>query len=399
MHEIFYATLCERFVKSPRKTTPPSVALLVETSNGYARGLLRGIRNYVREHVSWSLYLSEQSRGEPAPAWLSRWHGDGIIARIESAQIARDVLSRGVPVVDVSAAREIADMPYVETDDAAIARLALDHLIGRGLRHFGFCGVAGFRWSQLREKHFREQVATTGRTVSVFEAPTRGRRDPSEEDRRALAKWLKSLPKPCGIMAAYDIRGRQVLDVCREQAIRVPDDVAVIGVDNDDLVCDLAFPTLTSVASNSLKTGYEAARLLDKLLRGERFERVDNLIPPIGVVTRGSTEVWAVDDPEVAAAARFIRERALSGIKVADVLEAVPMSRRVLESRFQKLLGRTPHDEITRVQIENVKRLLEETDLPLDAIASRCGYKHVEYMTVAFKREVGVPPSMWRTDR
>jgi LacI family transcriptional regulator len=375
----------------------PSVALLIETSNAYARGLLRGIRAYLREHRSWSIYLGEQHRGQPAPAWLRRWRGDGIIARIESAAIAREVRASGLPAVDVSAARYVPDLLYVETDDAEIARLAAEHLLQRGFRHFGYCGDPRFNWSNWREEHFSRLIAAAGFDCRVYRPTSRGKGPPNwERERAALAAWLRGLPKPVGVMACYDIRGREVLDVCRELTITVPDEVAVIGVDNDELMADLADPPLSSVAPDTRRTGYEAARLLDQLMAGNAELPLAHLVKPLGVVTRGSSDVLATDDGDVSAAVRFIRAHASEGIKVQDVLRAVPLSRRVLESRFERLLGRTPHEEITRVQVERVKELLAETDLSLVAIAHRAGYKHVEYMSVVFKRETGLPPGAYR---
>jgi LacI family transcriptional regulator len=390
-----------------RKSHRPDVALLIETSNAYARGLLRGIRAYIREHRSWSIYIGEQRRGEPAPMWLKKWHGDGIIARIESAASADAVVASGLAAVDVSAARYVPELIYVETDDAAIARLAADHLLQRGFRHFGYCGDPRFNWSNWREEHFQRFIAEAGFDCCIYRSRPHQRGIPSWEQERAdIAAWIGSLSKPAGVMACYDIRGREVLDVCRQLGASVPDEVAVIGVDNDELLCDLADPPLSSVIPDTHRTGYEAARLLDILmakrkgtasLSGSQSEiATAHLIKPLGIRTRDSTDVLATDDSDLSAAVRFIRAHATHGIKVEDVLRAVPLSRRVLESRFQRVLGRTPHEEITRVQVERVKELLAETDLSLSAIAHRAGYRHVEYMSVAFKRETGQPPSTYR---
>jgi LacI family transcriptional regulator len=373
------------------------VALLIETSNSYARGLLRGIRAYIREHRSWSIYVGEHRRGEQAPHWLKKWHGDGIIARIENEAIAEAVVASKLPAVDVSAARHVPNLLYVETDDAAIARLAAHHLLERGFRHFGFCGDPRFNWSNWRQEHFYQRITQAGLDCHIYRpSPQRRGTMPWDQERADIGAWIRGLPKPVGVMACYDIRGREVLDVCRQLGISVPDEVALIGVDNDELICDLADPPLSSVAPDTQRTGYEAARLLDLLMIGNAELPLAHLIKPLGVVVRDSTDVLATDDADVSAAVRFIRAHASEGIKVEDVLRAVPLSRRVLESRFEKLLGRTPHDEITRVQVERVKELLAETDLPLSAIAHRTGYKHVEYMSVVFKRETGLPPSRYR---
>jgi LacI family transcriptional regulator len=378
----------------------PNVALLIETSNAYARGLLHGIRAFMREHGPWSIYLGEQRRGEEAPSWLRNWTGDGVIARIENRQIARVLRAAKVPIVDVSAGRYLPTVPYVETDDRAIAELAAMHLLDRGFRHFAFFGDNRFRWSKLRQTAFVDTLAERGLTCEVFSPPNfRPGAFAWEQEKRAIGRWIVSLPKPAGVMAAYDIRGRQFLDICREAGIAVPDELAVIGVDNDELLCDLSDPPLSSVTPDAHRTGYEAAMLLDRMMthRGKRSPDV-RLIAPQGVVTRRSTDVLALDDREIAAALRFIREHATQSIKVGDVLRVVPLSRRIFESRFERAVGRTPHEEIVRVQLDGVKQLLLQTDLPISVVAERAGYKHIEYMTVAFTRSVGVSPSRWRRE-
>ena len=375
----------------------PNVALLIETSNAYARGLLRGIRAYIREHRSWSIYVGEHRRGDPAPQWLKKWRGDGVIARIENEAIAEAVVASGLPAVDVSAARLVPKLLYVETDDAEIARLAAEHLLQRGFRHFGYCGDPRFNWSNWRAEHFHRQIIRAGFACRIYQPRSKKRGiAPWECERADIGEWIRDLPKPVGVMACYDIRGREVLEVCRQLGVSVPDEVAVVGVDNDELICDLASPPLSSVIPDTRRTGYEAARLLDLLMAGRSELPLAHLIKPLGIAVRASTDVLATDDAEVSAAVRYIRSHAIEGIKVEDVLRAVPVSRRVLEARFDKLLGRTPHQEITRVQVERVKELLAETDLPLAVIAHRAGYRHVEYMSVVFKRETGLPPSQYR---
>jgi len=374
---------------------PVQVALLVETSNAYARGLLRGVVSYIREHRSWSLYLSEHNRGDRPPRWLARWKGDGIIARIENASIAEALRQVRLPIVDVSAARLIPSLPWFETDDGAIAHLAADHLLERGFKYLAYAGDGRFNWSNWRSEHFQHCVRAAGRESFIYRA-TKGFALDDEEQVDDLAKWIQQLPRPVGVMACYDFRGQQVLDACRRVGIAVPDEVAVIGVDNDDLLCELSSPPLSSVIPNTQRTGYEAARLLDEMMSGKDVKGETHLIPPLGIATRQSTDVLAIHDRNVARAVHFIRQNACQGIKVKDVLKAVPHSRTLLEGRFKKLIGRTPHEEILRVRLNRVKQLLTETDLPLEQIAERAGLPHVEYLSVAFRREVGMPPSQFR---
>jgi LacI family transcriptional regulator len=371
------------------------VALLIETSNSYARGLLNGIVEYMRQHETWSVYLGETGRGDRPPQWLRRWRGDGIIARCENDKIAEAVVASGLPAVDVSAARTVEALPWVETDDAAIASMAAQHLLDRGFKQFAFCGDSRFNWSRWRSEHFQRVIAEAGRPCAVLNASPRAEQD-WEQMEDEIGAWLRDLPKPLGVMAAYDIRGRQVLDACRRTGLAVPDQVAVIGVDNDELLCSLSDPPLSSVQPDARRAGLEAAALLERIMDGGRPQRLEQRIEPIGVVSRRSTDVTAINDEDVSAAVRYIREHACDGLSVKHLLEVVPLSRRVLESRFRRLLGRTPHDEIVRVQFERVKQLLRETQLPLDAVARLAGFRHAEYLSTAFRRQVGVPPSVYR---
>ncbi len=382
--------------RSPaRRPRRRQVALLIETSNAYARGLLQGVVHYIREHEPWSFYLMEQGRGDDPPPWLARWKGDGIIARIETPRIAAAVVRAALPAVDLSAGRLVPELPWVETDDEQIAGLAASHLLERGFKHFAFCGDARFKWSELRARHFAARIRLAGHAVHEFSSKAGGE---VAAQARALRAWVESLPKPVGIMAAYDICGQQVLDACRSAGLAVPSDVAVIGVDNDALLCDLASPPLSSVIPNAHRAGYEAAALLEKLMARRKVPASAHLIPPLGVAARQSTDVLAVDDRDVARAVQFIREHACEGINVGDLLRTVPLSRRVLEQRFQKLLGRTPREEILHVRLARVRQLLGETDLPLYIIAERTGFEHVEYLSVVFKRETGCTPSDYRRE-
>jgi LacI family transcriptional regulator len=366
-----------------------SVALLIETSNAYARGLLSGIMDYVRQHEPWSIYLPELARGDVPP----RWRGDGIIARIETKAIARIVGRARLPVIDVSAGRHVPSIPWIETDDLAIARLAVDHLHSRGFRQLAFCGEARFNWSRGRSEHFQALARAAGAQVHVYQSSGH---DPWAKEHNALLSWVRRLPKPVGIMACYDIKAQQVLEVCRENDVAVPEEVAVIGVDNDPLLCGLTTPPLSSVIPNTRRTGYEAAALLDRLMHGERIPPKGHFIPPIGVETRQSTDVLALADREIAAAVRFIREHACDGATIGDLLRVVPLSRRVMESRYRKATGRTPHQDLVRFRIDRVKQLLAETDHSLERIATLSGFDHPEYMSVAFKRETQTTPGAFR---
>ncbi len=376
-----------------------SVALMIETSNAYARNLLGGIVSYIRANEPWSVYLPELQRGANPPSWLKNWKGDGLIVRIETDAIANAVRKLKTPVVDVSAARHVPNIPWVETNDAEIARLACEHFRERGFEHLAFCGEPEFNWSAWREEAFVQCAADAGRECTVFHARSRhSRRFSMSRERARLTKWILSLPRPVGVFACYDIKAQQILDICRESNLKVPEELALLGVDNDELLCDLCTPPLSSVIPAAHRTGREAARLLDTLMNGGKVHQQSHLIEPLGVATRRSTDVLAIDDPDIAAAVRFIRDHASDGINVKDVLKQVPLSRRVLEKRFHEIVGRTPHQEITRRRVNRIRQLLVETDLTLSQIAQRTGFQNEEYMSVTFRRAMNVPPGQYRRE-
>jgi LacI family transcriptional regulator len=286
----------------------------------------------------------------------------------------------------------------VETDDAAMSRLAAEHLLDRGFKHFGFVGNDRFHWSRWREEAFVEATTRAGGSCAVFRPQPSSRRQPMNlmEEEKLLVAWIQKLPKPVGVMACYDVRGQQLLDVCHRIGVAVPDEMAVVSVDNDEMLCSLSDPPLSSVIPDAHRTGYEAARMLDRLMGGKSPGKHSLKIAPIGIATRQSSDVLAVADHNISQAMHFIREHACEGIKVDHVLKAVPLSRRVLEHRFKKLLGYSPHDEILRMQFQRVTELLNQTALPLASIAEHAGFRHAEYLSVAFKKKFGVTPSEYR---
>jgi LacI family transcriptional regulator len=370
----------------------PKVALLVETSISYARELLHGVRAWVRENGPWSIRLTEQGRGADVPGWLRHWDGDGVIARVENRQIARVLRETGLPVIDVSAALPRLVFPRVATDAEGAARIAATHLLDRGLKRFAYCGYRGAHWSRRRGEAFARAVRAAGGTCAVF-APQPG---PVDEEIGAIAAWLKSLARPVGVLAAIDPRGQQVLAACRMAGLAVPDEVAVVGVHNDELLCDLCDPPLSSVIPNAQRAGYVAAGLLAKAMAGKRLPVVLNEIAPLGVASRQSTDLAAVADEKIAGAVRYMRQQAAGGANVADVLRAVPMARTALERRFKAVLGTTPHAHLRKLRMERVQELLVSTSLPVGEIAAATGFENPEYLSAMFRRECGVSPREWR---
>jgi LacI family transcriptional regulator len=384
-------------LRNPSKLSAPRrVAVLIETSTAYGRGLLRGVHAFIREHGQWVTYLPEQEKGDSRAVPLkTAWQGDGIIARIDNRLLARQLgLRHGTPVIDVCSNRFLPGAPCIETDDQAIAKLAAQHFLERNFKNFAYCGDDRFHWAIQRGVSFIRFISDAGCDCHAYRADARKRRT-AEQEEKHLAEWIRELPKPIGIMASHDFRGWQLLEACRLAGAMVPDEVAVIGVDNDELLCDLSDPPLTSISPDAFRTGYLAAEAMERWIDGEALQE-DIAIKPSGVVTRKSTDVFAVAEPNVSHAVRLIRERACRGIRVSDVLKAVPISRTVLDLEFKKLLGHSAHEEIGRVQFQRVIELLTETTLPLVTIAQRAGFRHAEYLTYAFKQRFGVPPSKYR---
>ena len=380
------------------------VALLVEWSRTYGRGVLRGIGKYVQTHGRWRVYQTERKLSETAPAWLRKWKGDGIIARIESRKLAAQIKQMGLPVVNLFEHAYHECFPAVLTDNQAIARLAAEHLIERGLKRFAYCGLPSVDCCGERGRPFVQYLEQAGYEVHVYDPPRRQRTmsiSASEgyelQHEEAIVRWLRSLPKPIGLMASNDLRAHQILMLCGDNQLAVPDEVAVIGVDNDEVICGLTQPPLSSIEQNPEEVGYQAAALLDGLMRGEPSPpRSIMIVGPKGVVSRQSTDFVAVADPDVAAALRFIREHACDGISVDTILANVPVSRRTLERRFAAILDRSPRDEILRVQLRHIKQLLTVTDYPLAKIAEMTGFHYVESMCSLFKKTTGQTPGEYR---
>jgi len=380
-----------------RPATRPAVALLVETSNAYCRDLLQGIRDYLREHGDWAVHLTELGRGGEAP-WFADWKGDGIIARIDNAMIATAVQAKRVPAVNVSGSELAPEYPAVIADGAALSRMAAEHLIERGFRHFGYCGDCRFAWARDYGRHFVAALRQAGHDCAVFDSQPEDSTHWRQE-RRKLMRWIEALPKPAGIMACYDIRGQHVLDVCRQLGIAVPDEIAVIGQHNDDLICAFCDPPLSSVIPDARRAGFEAAALLDRMMHRRRVSAKTIRIEPLGVAARQSTDVVAVQDRQLAAAMRFIRENACRSIGVRDVLQAVPMSRTAFERKFRSQFGRAPYEEIMRIRRQQARHLLRTTRLSVAEVAERAGFSSGETLCVAFRKQSWPSPKTFRSTK
>lgn len=378
------------------------VAVVARLFHVYDREILRGIAAYVREHGQWSLYV-EEDMPQKMPD-LGSWNGDGLIVNFDDPGAARAVRGLGLPVVGFGGGRgwynPHSGIPYFETDDEKIAQLAAEHLLERGLRNFAFCGYPPTRtnvWAANRARGFVERLAREGCTCHVYKGRyTTARR--WERLQQELVSWLAPLPKPLGLMACYDSRARHVLEACRTLGLRVPDDVAVIGVDNDPITCELARPPLSSVEQGCFRVGYGAAELLDRMMAGEKPDRLRYRVAPVGVVGRQSTDLLAVADPDVAAAMRLIREKACEGMTADEIAAELNWSRSTLDNRFKATIGGTTHQQIQHARLGRAKMLLSQTELPLKVVAARSGYANEQYLTAVVRKHTGRTPGQYRRD-
>jgi LacI family transcriptional regulator len=408
------------------------VALVLPTEFAYARGVLRGIIAATRERNMYAVGLPQAQRSLGLPwlfrvyrgiyghsskylaRWFKDWNPDGIICQIYDDRLASVYRNTGKPVIELFESRAKSEFPRILPDDVATGELAARHFLERGFRHFAYFGAPWMLWSREREAGFRREIERTfqsraqtsgnNEVSSSFSFASYGSvgdsvaavfDGPNQRRAAAMTAWLRSLPRPLALFVANDLWGFELLQAAREIGRAVPEDVAILGVDDEELLCEIAHPPLSSIRIGAEQIGRVAVSLLDQLLRKKGKIRDVPRVPPIEVVTRQSTDVLAVDDPDVAAALRHIRQHAVEGLSVKQLLEAVPVNRRTLERRFVSVLGHTPLEEIRRIRLDRAKVLLQ-TDLPIYDVARRCGFATPEYMATTFLQATGTTPTSYR---
>ena len=376
----------------------PQVLLIFRTRFEESMAMLRGITHFERTHHFWTAFHDDEARSETDPRWLASKNWNGVISRHTTPLLVRGCAERGIPLVDLNDEDPYPGVPKIRPDNVGIGHLGAEHFVERGFQNFGFSGFSNASWSRERRDGFVEAVRLAGHETSVFDVSYPGGVTPFWDDEQIgkLASWLKPLPKPIAIMACNDMRALQVIGAAHSTGFLVPEEVAILGANNDLIRCDLADPALSSVAPNAFQSGFRAANMLRDMLAGRRPKELDQRVEAIGVVTRHSTDVLAVEDRNVVSALSFIREEACNGISVDLVLQHAHTSRSQLERKFRQHIGRSPQAEIRRVQLKKIRQLLLETDFPLKRIAELTGFEHMEYMCVLFKRLTGESPGTFR---
>lgn len=373
------------------------VAVLIETETSWGARVIRGIAHFAEKHTHWHLLIDPRDH-EQRSAVPDGWQGDGIIARVTNRTQWQQIREKNLPVVNVDDVYQgLRNVGTVITDETERARLALEHLVARGFRKFGYFAPPSNRYSKNRGEAFNQAVTELGYECYEYLPGYRaGRKIGWEEQQRRVNRWLASLPRPVAILAVDAHHARQLAEICHFAGVRIPDDVAILAGDTDELLCEVSTPPLSSVSVACERLGHEAAAMLHRMMAGGDPPKQPVLIAPHGVVSRQSTDVLAIDDPAVVRALRYIRTHAHHGIVVEDILREVPISRRSLEIQFRSYLGRSPAEEIRRVRLERGKELLGRRELSITEIALACGFSNATRFGVAFRKSFGTTPRAFR---
>lgn len=372
------------------------IGVLIDGASGYGRAVLRGVLRYANLQRRWKLHEDLWPGMGPPAYWPDC---DGAILSSVCGRTVEYIASRSTRVVVCSGTPQSLDVPTVALDDRAAGAMAAQHLMDCRIERFAFYGASLNTVGRLRMEGFAARLAE--RRFTCLQCPVNwptGTDWVTHAHRPKLVEWLRLLPKPIGIMAGDDQLAHDVATACLDANIAVPEHVAIVGVNNDDLLCEGAWPPLSSIEADFSRMGYHAAKVLDRLLDGEVLPPAERHVrlQPLGVVQRHSTSILALDDPNLVDAVRYIREHACDPCTVRDVLREVPVGRRWLERHFLRHLGRSPHEEIARVRIETARRLLLQPDLKLPEIADQCGFSTLAKFHLAFKQLTGDTPAGFR---
>lgn len=378
------------------------IALIYNAALPYDVKVISGVAQYMQEGAEFITYTEEDDLKNQKLPDLKSWRGDGIIADFDDPTVAAAVLRSKLPVVGFGGGfgwyPPRSGIPYFFSNQRIIGKLAADHFMERGFRNFAYCDYApspAKLWSEERQRSFSARLAKRGFTCAVFHPRQKTMRRWNSV-LRDLGEWLQRLPKPVGVLGANDRRAYHVLEACRTYQIPVPDEVAVLGVDNDEMLCRLCNPALSSIEQDAKRIGYEAAKLLDGMIEGKKPRNCRHIIAPVGIVTRKSTDVLAIQDQKITNAMSFIRSHASNGISVMDVVNASGVSRSTLESRFRMSFGWSIHSVIRKIQLDCARQRVSETNLPLKQIAANSGFRSVQHMTTLFGKLFQETPAKYR---
>lgn len=369
----------------------PQVAILVSTSANWGRQIVKGILSYANEVGPWHLWIKPSTPNNSTE--LPRgWRGDGLIARVASPDLVDEISASGLPVVNVADIQiQGFSAPCVRTDDRISIQMATEHFIDRGFRNIAYVGSRQNSNPIWYGNAFKEALEEKGLPCNSYYLG-----DKSADQPDNITEWLLSLPKPVGILVWGHGNGRMVVDTCMEAGISVPHDIAILCGSYDELLSHACFPALSGILAPTEQIGYKAAQLLHQMMQGKKVPNKITYLPPLGIMERLSTDTLAVEDPKLVQVVEYIHQNAFEPITMGHILHAVPMARRSLERRFMQVFGRSPLEEIRRLRIDKARRLLAETDLPMQNIAEACGYATYNYLTHVFKQVTHMTPRDYR---
>ncbi len=376
------------------------ILLLIESSTSYGRDILQGISQYARERNIWSFSLEPRGITEQVPL-LRSWNGQGIISRVSDEKTYQTIKNIGCPFVELLYEHEAKAI--LNTSDSDIMKMALDYFVHLHFEYYGLFSFGGANWINSRRNAFEVECARRSIEPFLFDYPLANECNQVEplwsvEYEKHLLKWLHKIPKPIAILAVNDHQAIQLMNYCRELNLPVPDSIAILGINNDTHLCGISNPTISSIDPNARHLGYEAATLLDKKMRGEDVSDYPKYILPVGVITRESTEILNIDNPDIVRAIRFIRRFATEGIRVTDVLNEIQLSNKTLERWFKKTLGYTPEQEIIRVRLEYAINLLKTTNMSVQMIAKISGFTSEQYFVQVFRKRHRKTPCQFRNE-
>jgi LacI family transcriptional regulator len=374
----------------------PRIILFLDASRGFSRGMLSGIARYSALNGPWTFYRKPPAYLKSGPDFnlheLKAWEPDGIICSI--AQV-RELAPLKIPMIGYDPGTYSGRIPCVASDHAEAGRLAAQHLLDLGHRNFAFCGFNSLNWSKKRSDAFCREIKNAGAQVHVYEEVGNDTSWSNEEPH--IQQWISSLPKPIGMFCVNDDRAASVAETCRLLRYGVPEDISIIGADDDEYICELENPPLSSVRIASEQSGYKAARLLHQIIQGkEKMDGQRVIAHATGISARQSTDVLMVQNTEVRKALRYIRENTNQPIRVTDVVDATGLSHRTLNEQFHAELGCSIVKQLTRARIDYITRLLTDTDMQIQEIAETVGYEDDRHFSRYFKRATGLTPQAYR---
>jgi LacI family transcriptional regulator len=379
----------------------PKILLLVNFSEEYGRGLLNGIAKYSRlfgplNFCRIPLINGNKKELKNVIAWARAWGADGIIAQIENERSFEKLLQLEIPIIAQDTNERFLGVPNITGFYKETGQMAASYFIEKGFKNFAFYGFENMVWSRERCEGYCEKTKEYGFEVHIYQHPKEETPPLWSYKESSLSDWLKALPKPIAIMTCDDNQGQHVTEACKAVGINVPEQVSVLGVDNDLSICNLSDPPLSSISLNTEKAGFETAQLLSKMIANKDYQYENIYVEALQIVTRRSTDFLAVDDKEISKALHFIYYNFKERISVDDVVDATALSRRVLEKRFQSVLKRSVLDEINSLRIKQVKQLLIETELSITEISDFCGYTDIKNLSRYFRRYEGINPLEFR---